>query len=213
MDMLTLIAGLTSTLLSGPFMPNPASPDGNGGGGHVGPASVSIALGLTPEVLAGSGLDAEDVSELFEAITSTELQEAIEAAALASTPESRRTANAAVSAALEEIREEVSEEMSSGCRASALSIAVGRRSGLPADIAAAVCQHGNTENATRVRRMLVQEARAARLGRTLDSEVSSALTALRADSAAVLVRQRIASNLEQIEAVFATQLAAENSPR
>ncbi|MBX3405074.1 MAG: hypothetical protein KF699_16825 [Phycisphaeraceae bacterium] len=78
----------------------------------------------------------------------------------------------------------------------------GTEAGLPPDLAAVAGYDQTLVRAKQVNRLLVAEARAARLNRELNPALAAQLHELRSHPAAVAVRERLSGSLADIEQAF-----------
>lgn len=202
---LLLVAALGCGALSFPHLPaSNLSPDpAHGPFQPLGaPAVMAVSVGLTPEVLAAAGFDVAQVRELLASADSIASRDAILALTLALEQREEALAQDAMHAARSAVRNAIFEHVPPNTRPTLQRLVLGLQSGLPLDLAAVVGPEHSSSDARRVQRLLVAEARAARLSRTLDPAVSSELRRLRALPASMAVRERLASSLEAISAVF-----------
>lgn len=166
-------------------------------------AVMAISVGLTPEVLAAAGLSVEQVRELLASADSTESRAALVSLGSALELQDSALAQDAIIAARSAARDAMLEHVPQNTRPLLRRLMLGLQSGLPLDLAAVVDPDRFPTDAKRVQQLLVAEARAARLSRTPEPAAANELRRLRALPASVEVRDRLATSLGAISAVFA----------
>ncbi len=180
------------------------------------PAGLMLQAGLTPATLAAAGVGDEGIESCFSEISGsgacTTFHTLFMTLAAAETPQARSDAAAAIEAARLRLREDLFAVLPSECESLAVTIAAGTVHGLPTDVAAAVCSGGNAADAGRVKRLLIAEQRAHRMGRQVDERISGELAALRALPVAVAARSNLAANLAEVDAAFADAWRSEIPP-
>lgn len=180
------------------------------------PAGVMCQLEMTPTHLAAAGLDADDVDGIFDAIAVSGACQSLRAVfttlEAAETREARVEGMAALRTALRGLRSGIVAELAPEHRARLSVIAAHSVRDLPPDIAAAIHARRESARPEQVRRMLIAERRAQRLGREVDQSVASELAAIRAHPAAVAVRANLSSNLAEVEEAFTDSLGSGTPP-
>lgn len=180
------------------------------------PAGVLCQLEMTPLHLAAAGLDGQDVDEAFDAVAASGACQSLRAVfatlEAAETREARAAALVALRTALRGVRSDVLAELAPEHRARLSVIAAENNRDLPPDIAAAVHARRESARPDQVRRMLIAERRAQRLGREIDQSVASHLAAIRAHPAAIAVRANLSSNLAEVEEAFEESMGSEPPP-
>lgn len=199
-----LLMFMFASSLHSPLSFDPPAPHGPA---LFSPSGVLVQVGMTPQSLAASGASPEQVEQCVSALATASgdragLQALLEAIETAESPQAAQAARAAFDAARSTLREELAELLPSGCDQQMAAIAEGLRYRLPPDLAAVACSSESGMHPAQVKRMLVAERRAQRMGRTLAPEIASALASLRARATAVTVRGRLAENLGEIEEAF-----------
>jgi hypothetical protein len=171
------------------------------------PSGVLVQLDMTPQSLTAAGASPEQVELLVGALATASgdragLQALLAAIDVAESPQAAAAARAAFDSARESMREELMESLPNGCGQQLATVSEGLRYRLPADLAAVACVNESGLHPAQVKRMLIAERRAQRMGRTLSPQIASALASLRAHPSAIAVRGRLTANLSEIEETF-----------